>query len=290
MRQPSSTEASGEIRRWPWTRFLLPSYVFLIIVYTMVPIAVMILYGFNEAPNQRLSFAWQGFTTEWYANLFQVSDLTSALFTSLEVALLSSIIATALGTPAALALARRKFWGRTVMELVIVTNLTAPTVVVGASLLGFFVTISLPRDIVTIIIAHVAFNIVVVIIVIQARLASMNEAMEEAAQDLGATPWAAFWTVTAPLILPAILAAFMLSFALSIDDYVITSFVSGQTLTFPLWVAGAVKVGIPPQVFVLGTLIFVVGLIIAALSVAYQVRSNRKLKAEAVLDDDWALD
>lgn len=290
MSRSPATEASGEIRRWPWTRFLLPSYVLVIMIYTMVPIAVMILYGFNQAPNQRLSFAWQGFTTEWYANLFQVSDLTSALVTSLEVALISSIIATALGTPAALALARRRFWGRTVMELVIVTNLTAPTVVVGASLLGFFVTVSLPRDIFTIIIAHVAFNVVVVIIVIQARLASMNESLEEAAQDLGATPWAAFWTVTAPLFLPAILAGFMLSFALSIDDYVITSFVNGQTLTFPLWVAGAVKVGIPPQVFVLGTLIFVVGVVIAALSVGFQVRSNRKLKSEADVTDDWALD
>jgi spermidine/putrescine transport system permease protein len=287
--RPTGSEASGEVRRWPWTRFLLPSYVLVIMVYTMVPIAVMILYGFNQAPNQRLSFAWQGFTTEWYRNLFQVSDLTGALVTSLEVALISSIIATALGTPAALALARRKFWGRTVMELVIITNLTAPTVVVGASLLGFFVTISLARDIFTIIIAHVAFNVAVVIIVIQARLVSMDESLEEAAQDLGATPWMAFWKVTGPLILPAILAAFMLSFALSIDDYIITSFVNGQTLTFPLWVAGAVKVGIPPQVFVLGTLIFAVGVLIAALSVLLQVRSNRKLKAEMAAADDWAL-
>ena len=290
MSRNSQDGPSGEIRRWPWTRFLLPGYVVVIMAYTMVPIAVMILYGFNQAPNQRLSFAWQGFTTEWYANLFRVSDLTSALVTSLEVALISSIIAAALGTPAALALARRRFWGRTVMELVIITNLTAPTVVVGASLLGFFVTISLPRDILTIIIAHVAFNVVVVIIVVQARLASMDEALEEAAQDLGATPWAAFWTVTAPLILPAILAGFMLSFALSIDDYVITIFVNGQTLTFPLWVAGAVKVGIPPQVFVLGTLIFVVGVVLAILSVAYQIRSNRKLKSEAALADDWAFE
>jgi spermidine/putrescine transport system permease protein len=287
--RPTGSEASGEVRRWPWTRFLLPSYVLVIMVYTMVPIAVMILYGFNQAPNQRLSFAWQGFTTEWYRNLFQVSDLTSALVTSLEVALISSIIATALGTPAALALARRKFWGRTVMELVIITNLTAPTVVVGASLLGFFVTISLARDISTIIIAHIAFNVAVVIIVIQARLASMDESLEEAAQDLGATPWMAFWRVTGPLILPAILAAFMLSFALSIDDYIITSFVNGQTLTFPLWVAGAVKVGIPPQVFVLGTLIFVVGVVIAGASLLLQARSNRKLKAEMAAADDWAL-
>ena len=289
MNRSAGTDESEPVRRWPWTRFLLPSYVFVVMAFTMVPIAVMILYGFNQTPNQRLSFAWQGFTTEWYQHLFQISDLTSALVTSLEVALVSSLVATALGTPAALALARRKFMGRTVMELVIITNLTAPTVVVGASLLGFFVTVSLTRDIATIIIAHVAFNVAVVIIVVQARLSNMDESLEEAAMDLGATPWTAFWKVTGPLIMPAIFSAFLLSFALSIDDYIITSFVNGQTLTFPLWVAGAVKVGLPPQVFVLGTLMFVVGVLVAVTAVLLLARSNRKLKAEMAAADDWAL-
>lgn len=278
------------VRRWPWTRFLLPTYVVLVMIYTLVPIAVMVLYGFNQAPNQRLSFAWQGFTTQWYKNLFEVSDLTSALVTSVEVAVISSVIAVALGTPAALALARRTFFGKRLMYLVIITNLTAPTVVVGASLLGFFVTIALARGLETIIIAHVAFNIAVVIVIVQARLAGMDESLEEAAQDLGATPWTSFRTVTAPLIFPAILSGFMLSFALSIDDYIITSFVNGQTLTFPLWVAGAVKVGIPPQVFVLGTLIFVVGLVIAGSAVLLQARRNSKLKSEMAEPDTWIED
>ena len=285
--QSDSVDGARVIRRWPWTRFLLPTYVALIMLYTMVPIAVMIIYGFNQAPNQRLSFAWQGFTTQWYQHLFEVSDLTSALVTSIEVAVVSSVIAVVLGVPAALALARRKFFGRRIMELTIITNLTAPTVVVGASLLGFFVTINLARGLSTIIIAHVAFNVAVVIIIIQARLSSMDESLEEAAQDLGASPWVAFWKVTGPLIAPAIFSAFMLSFALSIDDYIITSFVNGQTLTFPLWVAGAVKVGIPPQVFVLGTLIFVVGVVIAATTLVLQTRSNRKLKAQMAAPDDW---
>ena len=283
----SKMDSGGHARRWPWTRFLLPVYVFVIMLYTMVPIAVMIAYGFNQAPNRRLTFAWQGFTTEWYQHLFDIADLTSALVTSIEVAVISSVFAVILGVPAALALARRRFFGRRIMDLTIITNLTAPNVVGGASLLGFFVTISLARGIGTIIIAHVAFNVAVVIIIIQARLASMDESLEEAAQDLGASPWVAFWKVTGPLISPAIFSAFMLSFALSIDDYIITSFVNGQTLTFPLWVAGAVKVGIPPQVFVLGTLIFVVGVVIAATTLVLQTRSNRKLKAEMAPADDW---
>ena len=266
----SSADSARPVRRFPWTRFVLPSYVFVVMAYTLVPIAVMILYTFNKAPNQRLTFSWHGFTTEWYSKLFEVQDLTQALWHSLEVAVISSIIATALGTPAAIALARRRFRGRGAIDLVVVTNLTAPTVVVGASLLGFFIALSVPRGLVTILIAHVAFNIAIVIIVVQARVSGFDESLEEAAADLGAPPWITFWKVTMPLILPGIFSAFLLSFALSIDDYIITSFVAGQTLTFPLWVAGAVKVGIPPQVFVMGTLVFVSGVLIALASLILQ--------------------
>jgi len=265
-----SSDGARPVRARPWTRFFLPTYVFVVMAYTLVPIAVMILYTFNKAPNQRLTFAWHGFTTEWYTKIFEVQDLTQALWHSLEVAVISSIIATLLGTPAAIALARRKFRGRGGIDLVVVTNLTAPTVVVGASLLGFFIALSVPRGIMTILIAHVAFNIAIVIIVVQARVSGFDHSLEEAAADLGAPPWIAFWKVTLPLILPGIFSAFLLSFALSIDDYIITSFVAGQTLTFPLWVAGAVKVGIPPQVFVMGTLIFVSGVLIALASLILQ--------------------
>ena len=271
--------AAAPVRSRPWTRFLLPTYVFVVMAYTLVPIAVMVLYTFNKAPNQRLTFAWQGFTTEWYGKLFEVADLTQALVHSLEVATISSIIATALGAPAAMALARRRFAGRGVIDLTVVTSLTAPTVVVGASLLGLFIALSVPRGLTTILIAHVAFNLV------EAFERGLAHSLEEAAADLGATPWVGFWKVTMPLILPGIFSAFLLSFALSIDDYIITSFVAGQTLTFPLWVAGAVKVGIPPQVFVMGTLIFFSGVLIAAAALILQNRSDRHLKNMAAEDD-----
>lgn len=280
-------DEAAPVRSRPWTRFVLPTYVFLVMAYTLVPIAVMIVYTFNQAPNDRLTFAWQGFTTEWYSRLFDVADLTSALVTSLEVATISSMIATLIGTPAAMALVRHRYRGKGVMDATVVTSLTAPTVVVGASLLGFFVALSVPRGVTTILLAHVAFNLAIVVIVVQARLSGLDDSLEEAAQDLGARPLTAFWKVTLPLIAPGIFSAFLLSFALSIDDYIITSFVAGQTLTFPLWVAGAVKVGIPPQVFVMGTLIFVSGVLIAAASLVLQRRSNRKLTAEMALADDW---
>jgi len=269
-----TADTARPVRARPWARFVLPSYVFVVMAYTLVPIVVMILYTFNKAPNQRLTFAWHGFTTEWYSRLFEIQDLTQALWHSLEVAVISSIIATLLGTPAAIALARRRFRGRGMIDLVVVTNLTAPTVVVGASLLGFFIALSVPRGLLTILIAHVAFNIAIVIIIVQARVSGNDQSLEEAAADLGAPPLVAFWKITLPLIMPGIFSAFLLSFALSIDDYIITSFVAGQTLTFPLWVAGAVKVGIPPQVFVMGTLIFVSGVLIALASLVLQNRGR----------------
>jgi spermidine/putrescine transport system permease protein len=262
---PLAPEPKQAGRRW--TRFILPGYSALVILYTLIPIGVMILYGFNQAPSGRLSFAWKGFTLDWYRHLFDIPDLTTALVHSIEIAVLSTLIATALGTPAAIALSRYRFRGRGAGDLVILADVAAPSVVVGASLLGFFVYFGVPRGFSTILIAHVAFNIAFVIVVLQARLADLDEALVEAAQDLGANPWIAFWRVTFPLIFPGILAAALLAFALSIDDFIITSFVAGQTLTFPLWVYGSVKVGIPPQVFVMGTLIFLAGVLFAAAGV-----------------------
>ncbi len=255
----------GERGRWALT-----AYVIAVFLYTLVPIVVMIVYAFNKAPNGRLTFAWNGFTLDAYRNLFAIADLTNALVTSLEVAALSTLIAVVLGTPAALAMTRYRFHGRGVADAVILSDIAAPSVVVGASLLGLYVTFGVPRGFTTILIAHVAFNVAFVIVVLRARLTGLDQSIEEAAQDLYANPWVAFWKVTVPLIMPGIFSAALLAFALSIDDYIITSFVAGQTLTFPLWVYGAVKVGIPPQVFAMGTLIFVAGAITAGAGVIAQ--------------------
>ncbi len=252
---------------------LLTVYFWLMMIYTVVPIVFMIIYGFNRAPAERVTFAWQGFTLEWYKHLFDLSDLTAALITSLEIAVLSGLIATALGTPMALAMSRYRYRGRGATDLVVFTDIAAPSVVVGASLLSFFILLNIPRGFGTILITHVAFNIAFVVVTVRARLAGVDTSLEEAAQDLGATPWVTFWRVTLPLLMPGVISAFLLSFALSIDDFIITSFVNGQTLTFPLWIWGAVKVGIPPQVFVMGTLIFVGGVLIA---VANVVASRRQ--------------
>jgi spermidine/putrescine transport system permease protein len=260
-------------RRLSVGRFVLPTYTWLVIAYTVIPIAVMIAYSFNAAPSGRLTFHWQGFTTQWYSQVFDISDLTSALMHSLVVASISTVISVLIGTPLALALARYRFWGRGASDAVIFTNIAAPEVVVGASLLSLFITLNVARGLVTIIIAHVAFSVAFVVVVVRARVLGLDRSIEKAAYDLGAGPWATFQRVTLPLILPGIIAGGLLAFAMSIDDFIITSFVAGQTLTFPLWVYGAVKVGIPPQVFVMGTLIFLVGIILAVVNAFFQRRS-----------------
>lgn len=252
---------------------VLPVYTWLVIAYTIIPIVVMIAYSFNVAPAGKLTFHWSGFTTQWYQQIFDISDLTNALGHSLEVAFASTAIAVVIGTPMAIALARHRFLGRTALDAVIFTDIAAPSIVVGASLLSLFVTLNVPRGIGTILVAHVAFSVAFVVVVVRARVLGLDRSIEKAAYDLGAGPWTAFRKVTLPLIFPGIVAGALLAFAMSIDDFIITSFVAGQTLTFPLWVYGAVKVGIPPQVFVMGTVIFFGGIVLAVVNAVFQRRA-----------------
>ncbi len=266
---PQAPQPRGRKR---WTRFILPGYTGLVMFYLVSPILVMILYGFNDSGPKRVSFRWLGFTTEWYSRLFEKPDLTAALKNSLIIATISTILATILGTLIALALVRYRFRGRATTDFVMFMNIAAPEIVLGASLLSLFITFGVPRGMLTIILAHVMFNVAYVAVTVRARLVGFDRSLEEAAQDLGATPWATFRRVTLPLIFPGVIAGALLAFALSIDDFVITNFNAGATQTFPLWVYGAVKVGIPPQVFVMGTLIFVVGLLFAVANIAFQRR------------------
>ena len=269
---PGATPAPAPPRRRRWTRLILPTYTGLVMAYLIFPIALMMLYSFNRSETARVAFRWQGFTLQWYRELFQISDLTAALKNSLTLAASSTLIATVMGTLIALAMVRYRFRGRGVTDLVLFMNISAPEIVTGSALLALFVTMGVTRGFATLLTAHVMFSIAFVAITVRARLAGFDRALEEAAQDLGATPWTTFYTVTLPLIFPGVLAGALLAFALSLDDFVISTFVSGQTVTFPLWVFGSVRVGIPPQVFVMGTLIFMFGAALAAANLFLQRR------------------
>lgn len=253
---------------------LLAGFTIFMILYTMLPIAVMVVFSFNRAPNGHIALKWLGFTLSAYRHAFAIQDLTGALLNSLLVGSGSALISVILATPLALALARYRFWGKTATDIVIFANIAAPAVVVGASLLSLFLTLNMPRGLLTIFIAHVAFNVAFAAVVIRARVSGLDRSLDNAAADLGATPWVAFWSVTFPLILPGIVGAWMLCFVLSIDDLITTTFVAGQTLTFPLWVYGATKVGTPPQVFVLSTFVFAGGVLLALINAAAAQRKQ----------------
>jgi spermidine/putrescine transport system permease protein len=245
-----------------WTRLILPVYTWLMICYFSLPILVMIVFGFNDTKG-RLNLRWQGFTLTWYRDLFSIPALSTALRNSLLIAVISTMVTTALGTTVGIALGRYRFRGKNLFDLVIFSSISAPELVLGASLLSLFITVQLTRGFLTILIAHIVFSLAFVAVTVRARVLGLDPALEEAAQDLGADPWTTFRKITLPLLAPGIVAGALLAFALSIDDYVVTSFVNGQVETFPIWVYGATRIGVPPQVNVMGTLIFLGGVAIA---------------------------
>jgi spermidine/putrescine transport system permease protein len=259
---PEAAPAPAVTRRRRWTRLILPVYTWVMIVYFSLPILVMILFGFNDTKG-RLNLRWQGFTLTWYRDLFAITALSTALRNSLIIAAVSTVVTTVFGTMIGIALGRYRFRGKGLYDLVIFSAISAPELVLGASLLSLFISVQFARGFVTIIIAHIAFSLAFVAVTVRARVLGLDPTLEEAAQDLGADPWTTFRKITLPLLAPGIVAGGLLAFALSIDDYVVTSFVSGQIETFPLWVFGATRIGVPPQVNVMGTLIFLGGVGIA---------------------------
>jgi spermidine/putrescine transport system permease protein len=238
-------------------RYVLTVYAALALVYLFLPIAIVVLFSFNN-PAGRFNYTWQGFTFKNWTHPFNYPGLQSALTVSIEIALLSSLVATIFGTLIALALVRYSFRGRGLTNLLIFMPMTTPEVVMGASLLALFVGRGIVLGFVTIFIAHVMFNISYVVVTVKARLVGFDRHLEEAAMDLGANEWTTFQKVTLPLIMPGIMAAGLLAFALSVDDFVITYFNAGSTTTFPLFVWGAARVALPPQINVIGTAIFIV--------------------------------
>jgi spermidine/putrescine transport system permease protein len=261
-------------------RWLLPLYLVGVTIYLILPVAVMILFSFND-PTGRSNLTWREFSLGAWLNPLGRPGLGEAVRNSLVVAFASTIVATILGTMIGLALSRYAFRGRSITNILIFLPMSTPEVVLGASLLTMFVAsvqlpipegVIFPLSIRTILIAHIMFNISYVVVTVKARLANFPRHLEEAAMDLGANEWATFWKVTFPLILPGVMAAALLAFSLSIDDFVITAFTSGQTETFPLFIYGSQLRGIPVQVNVIGTIIFVTAVLLVVLTTLWQRR------------------
>jgi spermidine/putrescine transport system permease protein len=271
-----SGEGTGT-RAWRWLREHAVNIVAgLVILYLLIPIAVIFVFSFND-PAGRYNYTWVGFTFEHWLHAFSREDLTEALLTSLKLALLATVISTVIGTMMALALVRHQFRGRRGANFLIVIPMATPEVVMGAALLSFFLILGSPSlGFQTLLIAHVMFCISFVVVVVRSRLIGFDRSLEEAAKDLGAGAFQTFRLVTLPLILPGIFGAAMLAFALSIDDFVISNFNSGTTVTFPLYIFGAAQRGIPVEVNVIAMILF--GVTVAAMGfVTWQQRRAEKM-------------
>ncbi len=242
-----------------------------VLVYLFIPIAVIVLFSFND-PRGKFNLTWKGFTLDNWADPFRYPQLTEALETSLQVAALSTAVSVVLGTLVAVALVRQRFRGDGAVDTFLVLPLTAPEVVMGASLLTLFIDLEWNRGFTTIVVAHIMFEVSFVALTVKARLRGFDWTLEDAAMDLGATPARTFLRVTLPLIVPGIVAAAMLSFALSLDDFIITYFNSGSTVTYPLYVNAATRTSLPPQINVLATSILVVSLALLGLATVWQRR------------------
>jgi len=285
---PAYVRRESALRRaWDWLRaHAINIYAGLAIAYLLIPIAVIILFSFNN-PAGKYNFTWVGFTLDHWSNVFSLPDLNSALLTSLKLAALATVISTAIGTFMAVALVRYQFFGRRTANFLIVVPMATPEIVMGASLLSFFLILGTPTlGFSTLLIAHTLFCISFVVVVVRSRLIGFDRSLEEAAQDLGANPFQTFWRVTFPLIFPGVLAGALLAFALSIDDFVVSNFNAGTTVTFPLYIFGAAQRGIPVEVNAVATILFSVTLIAMGFTVLQQRRAERMAAIRPQQEDE----
>ncbi|OBG20690.1 ABC transporter permease [Mycolicibacterium celeriflavum] len=252
-----------------WGDMLLRIVAGLVLLYLFLPIFVIVLFSFND-PKGKFNYSWQGFTLDNWADPFKYPALTEALRLSINVAAVSTAVALVLGSLVAIALVRQRWWGRRAVDTFLVLPLTAPEVVMGAALLVLFLDLGWATGYLTIVLAHIAFEVSFIAMTVRARVRGFDWTLEDASMDLGAGPARTFFRVTLPLIVPGVVAAGMLSFALSLDDFIITYFVSGSTVTYPLYVNAAVKAAVPPQINVLATAILVISLVLLAAGTLYR--------------------
>jgi spermidine/putrescine transport system permease protein len=260
----------GSVARWSLNLFAVG-----VLVYLFLPILWIVVFSFNE-PKGKFNFVWQNATLDNWREPLKDEALTDALFESLKIAAISTVIATVLGSLIAIGLSRYSFKGNALLDFVLILPLTTPEIVIGSSLATLFLDQDITRGFTTIVIAHVMFQISFVALTVRARVRGFDWTLEQAAQDLGATPVRTFWKVTFPLILPGILAAALLSFALSVDDFIITLFNAGSVSTFPLFVNASFKNSFSPQINVLATIVLLVSVTLMASGTVFGLFRNRK--------------
>jgi len=258
--------------RW-FSRNLIRIYAGLAFIYLFIPVAYTFAFSFNNAGKSNL--VWQGFTLDNWKNPCGAPQVCESVANSLKIGVLSTVVATILGTMIAFAIGRHKFKGRATTNLLIFLPMATPEVVLGASLLAMFLNLRINPGFWTIVIAHVMFCISFVVVTVKARIASLDPKLEQAAMDLYANERETFRYVTLPLVMPGIAGAALLAFSLSFDDFIITNFNSGVVSTFPKFVYVSAARGIPAQANVIGSAMFFIALIIVIVG---QVVSRQRKK------------
>ncbi|MCB9430446.1 MAG: ABC transporter permease [Ardenticatenaceae bacterium] len=268
--RPTSRRLTRDELRAAFNKRILTWLSIGIFVFLYLPILILIIYSFNE---NKIVGVWTGFSLNWYQELFKDAALLNSLQVSLWVAFWSTILSTILGTLAAIVLERFRFWGKLTYDAVLYLPIIIPDIVMALSTLLFFVILNIPLSRYTILIAHVAFNISFVAVVVRARLADMDRRLEEAAADLGANEWLTFRRITLPLLTPGIVSGALLAFTLSLDDFVITFFVAGPgSTTLPVRVYSMIKFGVTPEVNAVSTLMFLGSTLLVVISLVLQRR------------------
>lgn len=246
------------------------------LIYLLLPIAHVILFSFNEKRG-RNNIVWNGFTLANWQNPCGAPQVCTAFTNSIMVGVISTIIATVLGTMIAIALVRYRFKFRSTISLLLFTPMATPEVVLGAGLAAQFLLAGVEKGLGTVILAHVMFCISYVVVAVKARVASLNPAIEEAGRDLYASPGQVFWRITLPMLMPGIIGAALLSFALSFDDFIITNFNSGTATTFPKFIYVSALKGVPAQANVLASIVFVGALLLVIIVQSVNISRQKKL-------------
>ncbi|WP_433390240.1 ABC transporter permease [Micromonospora sp. KLBMP9576] len=264
---------TARIARWLADRWVT-GVALLVLGYLLLPVGVVAALSFNR-PANRLSYDFDEFTLDNWRNPCATSDMCDAVVRSVQIGFIATVVATVIGTLMAFALARHRFRGRAGAQVLIFLPIATPELVLGTSLLALFVSAGVPQGFWTIVVAHVMFCVSFVVVTVRARLAGMDPRLEEAAMDLYASEWQTFRRITLPLAMPGIVAAALLAFSLSFDDFIVTNFNAGTTVTFPMYVWGAAQRGIPPQVNVIGTAMFAAALLLV---LAGTLRARREAR------------